>query len=142
MGCTYCYSKLKIRRECPALNKDFATLLNCMDGRTQLPAITWIMNNFKVEYVDIISEPGMDKLLCTQNADIMNSLNRKIAISLNSHGSKIIFVAGHYDCAANKANKDEHIAQIKKAVDILKQLYQDITVIGLWINEDFQVEKV
>lgn len=124
------------------MNKDFATLLNCMDGRTQLPAITWIMNNFKIKYVDIISEPGMDKLLCNQNVNIMNSLNHKISISLNSHNSKIIFVAGHYDCAANKATKDEHIIQIKKAVNLLKHLYQDITVVGLWINEDFEVEKI
>lgn len=122
------------------MDKNFATLLNCMDGRTQLPAINWIRNNFNVEYVDIISEPGIDKLLYLKGETFMKSLEEKLFISLKKHGSKIIFIAGHYDCAANAATKDEHIKQIKSSVQTLKKLYDDVKVIGLWINENFEVE--
>lgn len=113
-----------------------------MDGRTQLPAIKWIRNNFDVEYVDIISEPGIDRVLSSENKDFMKSLHNKMDISLNAHGSSIVFIAGHYDCAANKVDKPEHINQIRRSVDIIARLYKNVTVIGLWINENFQVEKI
>lgn len=122
------------------MDKNFATLLNCMDGRTQLPAINWIRNNFNVEYVDIISEPGIDKVIYLKDEKFMKSLEEKLFISLKKHGSKIIFIAGHYDCAANDATKDEHIKHIKASVQIIKKLHSDIKVIGLWINENFEVE--
>jgi len=31
----------------------FATAINCMDGRVQLPVINWLMENLSVDYVDI-----------------------------------------------------------------------------------------
>ncbi|AND83892.1 hypothetical protein GTH52_08940 [Clostridium tyrobutyricum] len=124
------------------MNKNFATLLNCMDGRTQLPAINWIRNNFNVEYVDIISEPGIDKVLFLKDKVFLASLNKKMDISLNSHDSKMVFIAGHYDCAGNSVDKDEHIKHIKASVKLLKSLYENIPVTGLWINKDFKVEKI
>lgn len=124
------------------MNKDFATLLNCMDGRTQLPAINWIKDNFDVEYVDIISEPGIDKVLFLKDKIFMATLDKKMDISLNSHGSKMIFIAGHYDCAGNDVDKNEHIKHIKSSVDLLKSLYKNVPVTGLWLNESFKVEKV
>ncbi|AYD39465.1 hypothetical protein D4Z93_02485 [Clostridium fermenticellae] len=122
------------------MNKNFGTLLNCMDGRTQLPAINWIRNNFNVEYVDIISEPGIDKLIYLKNKDFLKSIENKLFISLKKHNSDIIFIAGHYDCAANDANKSEHIKHIKASVKILKKLHDDVKIIGLWIDENFEVE--
>ncbi|OAA86459.1 carbonic anhydrase [Clostridium coskatii] len=124
------------------MNSDFAVLLNCMDGRTQLPAINWIRDNFRVKYVDIISEPGIDKVICGEDENFINSLKYKMDISINSHGASMAFIVGHYDCAANKVDKITHIEQIKKSVCIIKKLYNNIEVIGLWINENFEVEKI
>jgi len=124
------------------LSNSFAVLLNCMDGRTQLPAINWIRDNFNVKYVDIISEPGIDKVICDEDENFINSLKYKMNISINSHGASTAFVAGHYDCAANAVNKMQHLKQIKKSVSIIKNLYEDIEVIGIWINEKFEVEKI
>ena len=39
----------------------FATAINCMDGRVQLPVIKFLQERFKAEYVDIISEPGQQQ---------------------------------------------------------------------------------
>ncbi|MEN6292607.1 MAG: carbonic anhydrase [Methanobacterium sp.] len=41
----------------------FATCLNCIDGRVQLPVINWIMKNYNVKYVDMITKAGMDGFL-------------------------------------------------------------------------------
>ena len=47
----------------------FATSVSCMDGRIQIPLINWIKENFSVDYVDTITEPGIDKLVA-DNTDI------------------------------------------------------------------------
>lgn len=122
--------------------KNFATLLNCMDGRVQLPAINWIKANFNVEYVDTITEPGIDRLVYEKDMDFLNSLNRKINISLSLHTSKYIFITGHHDCSGNSAGKEEHMKHIKCSVKLLKDIYKNIPVTGLWINQNFEVEKV
>ena len=40
-----------------------AVCLNCMDGRAQLPVIEWVKKNCDVEFVDMITEAGMDGFL-------------------------------------------------------------------------------
>lgn len=124
------------------MNGNFATLFNCMDGRIQLPAINWIRENFNVDYVDIISEPGIDRVIAVKDRTFMNSLHKKMNISLNSHGSNMIFVAGHYDCAGNNTDRTGHIRNIKASVEVLEKLYKDVPVIGIWINENFEVERI
>jgi hypothetical protein len=41
----------------------FATAINCMDGRTQIPVTDYVRKKYKVEYVDMITEPGPIKVL-------------------------------------------------------------------------------
>ena len=48
----------------------FATAINCMDGRTQEPIISWAKKAFEVDYVDAITEPGPDKILA-EGPDIL-----------------------------------------------------------------------
>jgi len=55
----------------------FATCLNCMDGRVQLPVIHWIKENYGVDYVDMITEAGMDGALASENYKDMHSLLKK-----------------------------------------------------------------
>lgn len=45
------------------MKKSFGTVLNCIDGRVQIPVINWMKENFDLDYVDLITEPGMDKVL-------------------------------------------------------------------------------
>lgn len=36
----------------------FCTVINCMDGRVQLPVIRYLMDRFNVACVDSVTEPG------------------------------------------------------------------------------------
>ena len=36
----------------------FCTVVNCMDGRVQLPVIRYLQERFEVPYVDSITEVG------------------------------------------------------------------------------------
>ena len=44
-------------------DKKFATAINCMDGRVQLPVINYLKDQYKIDYVDMITEPGPIKIL-------------------------------------------------------------------------------
>ena len=39
----------------------FATSVSCMDGRIQIPLNKWIKENYSADFVDTITEPGVDK---------------------------------------------------------------------------------
>ena len=45
----------------------FATSVSCIDGRIQIPLAKWIKENYSVDYVDTITEPGVDKTI-TENS--------------------------------------------------------------------------
>jgi len=95
--------------------KKFATALNCMDGRVQKPVIEFLEKKYKVDFVDMITEPGIDKVLAEGNKKILKEIKKKIEISVKKHGSKIVAVVGHADCAGNPVDKKDHLTQIKKA---------------------------
>ena len=54
-----------------------------MDGRTQIPVIEYIKNKFGVDYVDMVTEPGPNKILA-ENKDelIMASIKKRVKISM------------------------------------------------------------
>ena len=70
-----------------------ATCLNCMDGRVQLPVLQWIKECHRVDFVDVITEAGMDAVLANQ--DDIHEILRSIDISINMNGSTRLFVVGH-----------------------------------------------
>lgn len=65
-------------------------------------------------------------------------IKSKVEISVNAHGSKIILIAGHHDCAGNPVTKEAHSKQIKKAVRVIKswKLQPIDKIIGVWVNEN------
>jgi len=96
----------------------FGTAISCMDGRTQIPVIEWMRKRYRVSYVDMITEPGVDAVLA-ENDDTrtIESIKRKVRISTEKHGSRLIAVVGHYDCAGNPVDMHTHLAQIQSAVE-------------------------
>lgn len=121
----------------------FATVINCMDGRVQLPVIEWIKKNYFVEYVDVITEPGPVRIL-SENSDKLkiNSIKERLEISIKKHGSNLVAIVAHHDCAGNPVEKSVQLDQLKSSVEFVKSMCSKVQVIGLWVNENWSVDKV
>ena len=121
----------------------FVTAINCMDGRTQVPVIDWMKATFGADYVDMITEPGPDKILSDDSNSLVESIKNRLTISVNRHGSKIVGIVSHGDCAGNPVSKKEHLRMVRKAVDAVAGWGLNVTVLGLWLDTpDWKVEKV
>ena len=124
-------------------DKSFFTVINCIDGRVQVPVIVYLKKKFKVAYVDSITEPGVNALLSSKpNSPAARSIFKKAEISLKKHASSGIAVAGHADCAANPKSRSIQNAQTKKAVKLLAKKYPKVKILGLWVNANWKVEKI
>lgn len=111
-----------------------------MDGRVQLPVLQWIKENYRVDFVDVITEAGMDEVLSNQE-DIREVL-RSIAISVNVNKSTRLFVVGHYDCRGNPVEEKVHYHEINCAVKRLKTHWPDHEIVGLWVDKTWTVQIV
>ena len=121
----------------------FGTAINCMDGRAQVPVINWMKEKFSLDYVDMITEPGADKVVGEGWFEKVTEIKHKIKISVNAHGSRIVVVAGHDDCAGNPVTPAEHKKHIKDGVEaVLSWGFPLEKVIGIWLNKDWKVEVV
>ena len=120
----------------------FATAINCMDGRTQEPIISWAKKTFEVDYVDTVTEPGPDKILAEGPDSLVESIKNRVMISLNKHGSQHVIIVSHHDCAGNSVSKEEHLGQLKKSVDVISSWELGVEIIGVWIGEDWKVNKL
>ena len=118
----------------------FATSVSCMDGRIQTPLTNWIKENFSVDYVDTITEPGIDKLIA-DNTDL-ESIKIKVGISINKHESELIVVSGHYDCAGNPVSNEEHITQIKKGIEVISSWNLGVKIVGVWVDDTWKINTV
>lgn len=117
------------------MNKKFATALNCIDGRTQIPITNWLKQHFNVNYVDLITEPGMDRVLSHNNLSEIKRLRENVIISITAHDSNVVAVAGHYDCAANPVSDCEHFQDIVASTNTVKSWCLPVIVIGLWVDK-------
>ncbi len=120
----------------------FATAINCMDGRVQEPVINWFKSEHGVDFVDAVTEPGPIKHLAEGNEVLTETMKVRVGISVNGHGSGIIAVIGHDDCAGNPVPKEVQIEQIDKAMEVVKSWGFNAKVIGLYVNDNVDVEVV
>ena len=121
----------------------FATAITCVDGRVQLPVTTYIKHAQGVDYVDMITAPGVNKLIAEGIYLTTTELLKKSAeISVEKHGSRFVAIAGHHDCTANPSDKDTNLKQLLAAVRIVDSWALNARVIGLWIDEQWKVSEV
>ncbi len=121
----------------------FGTAINCMDGRTQLPVADWMKKKYSLDYVDMITEPGPEKLLSQGSPEHVRSIKSRVEISVNAHGSKIIVAVAHHDCAGNPVSKEEHIRQVRDCLKLIKSWGLPVNdIIGLWVNDRWTVEPI
>ncbi len=121
----------------------FATAINCIDGRAQEPVIKYLKEKYGIAYVDMVTEPGPEKVL-SENTDLLTIeiLRKKIEISLFKHNSKLVAVVGHYDCAGNPVGKEKQVVQILSSLAVVKSWGYECEVIGLWVNENLEVNNI
>ena len=121
----------------------FCTAINCMDGRVQLPVITFCQEHFGVDYVDTVTDPGPPAILAAESdAAAAESIWRRVDISVGKHGSVGIAVVAHADCAGDPAPDAQKIEHLHAAVARVGRQYGDVAVIGLWLGADWQVQQV
>jgi len=121
------------------MEKRFGTAINCMDGRAQEPVIGYMQENFGADYVDMVTEPGPNRILSEgKDIGIIESLRKRVGISVEKHGSQVIAVVGHYDCAGNPEDEEVQREDLRKAVEVISSWGFPVKrVIALWLDENF-----
>ena len=123
---------------------DFCTVVNCMDGRVQLPVNAFLRERFGAPFVDTVTEPGPNRILGAPDeadAALAESVLKRVDISVRKHGSRGIAVAGHHDCAGNPSPKQEQLRQLEAAVRLLRSRFPEAEVLGLWVDPDWRVSE-
>jgi len=90
----------------------FVTAITCMDGRIQEPVSTWLKKRFHADYVDTITEPCIDGIFGRGQYSLMDSIRRRAEISVNVHGSRVVALVSHHDCAGNPVDRDQHLRDL------------------------------
>jgi carbonic anhydrase len=122
-------------------SKRFATVVNCMDGRVQLPVIEFMKKRFRVDFVDDVTEAGSDCILCSRSG-LVDSIRKRVSISVERHGSRVVGVVGHFDCAGNPVSEKEHKKEIGESVKVVSKWFPGVTVVGLWVDRNWIVHEV
>ena len=119
----------------------FGTVLECMDGRTQRKVADYLTTSFGVRHLDTITTAGTVKHLAAET-DQTPALLANVAVSIDRHGSSQIAVVAHHDCVGNPVPAKAQKAQIVEAAARLRRLYPAAEIIGLWVGENWIVERI
>lgn len=121
----------------------FYTVINCIDGRAQLPAISYLQTRFEATYVDVVTEAGpVGVLALLPESEMVESMYRRVEVSIQAHSSRGIIIVAHYDCAGNPVPDSEQIKQLQQCAQILSERYPTLDIAGLWLDQDFEVHEI
>ena len=120
----------------------FATAITCIDGRTHFPVRRWLEEQYAIDFVDRITEPGVDRVLAVGSAADIAHLREQASLSVHAHQSNVIVIVGHHDCAANSVSAETHRQHIVQALETVATWQLPATVIGLWLNDTWAIEEV
>jgi carbonic anhydrase len=124
----------------PMTNETFATAITCIDGRVQRPITDWIKLHLNVQHVDLVTEPGPDKVFSSGPDHLIDEVMRKVAFSVRNHFSHIVVLSGHDSCAANSVSREEHVEQLLDGVNVILSYKLRVRVLALWLGEWGSVE--
>lgn len=124
----------------------FFTSVGCMDGRSECTVAKWGRRKFGVEYADAITEAGLVGLISNNpEQNLLDSIKKKILISLEKHNSKNIVVSGHEECAGNPVDNEKHKKDVFKTAGIIREMIPSVRVISVFVkrqNKDWIVEEL
>jgi len=112
----------------------FAVALNCIDGRPQVPVINWMKRRYDIDYLDLVTSPGVDKVLADGCGAEAERLKANVELSIAVHGIRAVAVVGHHGCAANPVSESEHFRDITASVQTVASWNLPVSVIGLWVD--------
>jgi hypothetical protein len=118
----------------------FGTAVSCIDGRVHLPVINWMRDVLAVDFVDLVTYPGADRFVTQEPERAASVLRPSIDISIGRHGSAVLALVGHHECAANPGTAEQHRAQLLEGLRILQQWRLDVKLIALWVNSEWQID--
>lgn len=128
------------------LNETFFTSVGCMDGRVQAPVSEYGRKGYGVLYADTITEAGLVGLLSNNpSSELLESIKKKILISIEKHHSKGVVVHGHQECAGNPVEDEIHKQDVLKAAGIIKDFVPGIEVKSVFVikeNTNWIVEEI
>jgi len=128
------------------LGETFFTSVGCMDGRVQDPVAKYGRDKFGVLYADTITEAGLVGLLSNNpSSELLESIKKKILISIEKHHSKGIVVHGHQECAGNPVEDEIHKQDVLKTAEIIKDFVPSIEVQPVFVikgNTNWIVEEI
>ena len=122
----------------------FGTAINCIDGRTQEVVIDRMKQDYDVDGVDMVTFPGVDGIFSNKqrSEEIISQLRRAVSISIEKHGSRVIAVVGHHDCAGNPGDREHHHMDIRGAMHEVSSWNFPVQVVGFYVNEKREIEQV
>lgn len=125
------------------MEQKFACVINCMDGRIQSSVIDYMRKEYGTLYVDTITVAGPSKILSEYKKDkLIQNIKFRTDISVNKHGSEVIAVVGHFDCAMIIMTDQEQQDHVLEAVKNVDAWHPNTSVIGLWVDEKLQVTRI
>ena len=89
---------------------------------------------------------GLGRTLASSpEQSLLDSIKKKLLISVEKHHSRNIVVSGHEDCAGNPVENEKHKKDVLKSTEIIKKLVPNIKVIPVfvkrsdkeWVVEEF-----
>lgn len=112
-----------------------------MDGRVQEPVIAWLRDHFEVKWVDKITEAGPVAALVEEDQAVLDSIQRRVKVSIEAHATKGIAIAVHDGCAGMPMNLSIEVEQEmgRAAARKLQALYPNLPVLALWVGLDGSV---
>lgn len=122
-----------------------------MDGRVQDAVKNYMKENYGVDYVDMVTEPGPNKILASPELaeGLVENIKKRVEVSVHHHGSKVVAIVGHFGCAGNPTEKEEQIKHLKKAGEVVKnfglsaQAGFPVEIVLLWVDGDWStMEKI
>lgn len=120
----------------------FGTAITCIDGRVHEQVTCWLKQRYYLDYVDLVTEAGADAVMAAGREDIIERLRQNVERSVQRHDSSVIALVGHHDCAANPVPKEAHLESLRLGLQTIRRWNFAVTVLGLWVNEEWQPEEV
>lgn len=121
----------------------FCAVINCLDGRTQLPVIQFLMNRFNVKYVDMLTDAGPLGILTNDpESDRAKFFIERVNTVIRVHDIKELAVTGHWDCRGNPVPRERQLEQQREVILRYREIFPQLTIIGLWVDEAEQVHEI